>query len=265
MVKLQWCIQQYKCWQRWIKETLQKYHDFSVSKQHFKFSIVLIDRKQNLFPGHQQNKQSWHWMKLLQSDCSLDQRTFYFLNMSCSHIYHYLLWLDDKIMPDHRIVFFFYVLFVSSWFVKASQRVVWSKQPVCVCVFVCVLAAAIRPLWNKKNSKRPEALSLSFVSIFALPCPSLPCFMYACSLSPFPSLSVFPPTSHSHIHPLPTSTRSPRSTLQAISRRVTQDKSASPSSCIFRARTQARVSCGAGTGLMRSISLSLTWFHLKAS
>lgn len=130
VVKLQ-CIQQYKCWHRWIKETLQKYHDFSVSKQHFKFSIVLINRIQNLFPGHQQKQTI---LALNETFVPWTKEHFIFLIWVARTFNTICCGLMIKSCQTTELSFFSHVLFVSSWFVKASQWVVWSKQPVCVCV-----------------------------------------------------------------------------------------------------------------------------------
>lgn len=125
---------------------------------------------------------------------------------------------------------------------------------VCLCVFwrQPLDHSETRTRRGQRLSHYPLFLSLlSPVPLFHV------LFMFALS-PPFPlflySLPLLIHISIRSLHQLAL----PRSTLQAISRRVTQDKSASLSSCIFRARTQARVNCGAGTGLMRSLSLSLT-------
>lgn len=77
------------------------------------------------------------------------------------------------------------------------------------CVFVCLCVFWRQPLDHSETRTR-RGQRLSHYPLFLSLLSPVPLFhvLFMLALSPFPSLSVFPPTSHSHIHPLPTSTRS---------------------------------------------------------
>lgn len=135
-----------------------------------------------------------------------------------------------------------------------------SCHPESESVRVCFMKA-IKPLWNKKNQNRPEAVS-RFCSL------SL-CFKL-CSLAPLCSMfymlsGFFFISTHSSIHQLPASTSS-HQTLRATSRRVTQDKNVFQTLSRFTVHTHRHVHVHTTEaqewGFMRSISLILTQFHL---